>query len=244
MDIHHILVDIQQALKAIEEMPRGNIADVKNQGFLSTVGNQNDFRSFKKQKQEGARLMLKGAIQRLLDETKNVPEAYALAQRLSVAKTEEIQQYLDRLADLAADEPEQKRQTHKIPRLPGEIRDDVTADLQEIQKCVNNECYRSAVILCGRVMETALHRKYYDATGNDLLEKAPGTGLGTLIAKLSEHGVKLDPGLPNQIHLINQIRVFSVHTKKESFSPSKTQAEAIVLYTLDILDKLFKPRNA
>jgi hypothetical protein len=131
-----------------------------------------------------------------------------------------------------------------MPKLPSDIKEDVSADLNEIQKCVNAGCYRSAVVLCGRVMETALHRKYFEATGNDLLEKAPGTGLGTLIAKLSEHGVKLDPGLPNQIHLINQVRVFSVHTKKESFSPSKTQAEAIVLYTLDILDKLFKPRNS
>ena len=217
MDVSHILVDIQQALKAIEEMPRGSILD------------------YKKQKQEGARLMLKGAIQRLLDETKNVPEAFSVAQKISVAKMEEIPKYLEKLADIAADEPKGFR----IPKLPGEIRDDVVADLMEIQKCINSGCYRSAVILCGRVMETALHRKYYEATNNDLLEKAPGTGLGTLIAKLSEHGVKLDPGLPNQIHLINQVRVFSVHTKKESFSPSKTQAEAIVLYTLDILDKLF-----
>jgi len=220
MEISHILVDIQQAVKAIEEMPRGNIAD------------------FKKQKQEGARLMLKGAIQRLLEETTNEPEAHSIAQKISVAKLEEIPRHLDQLADIAAGE--EKKTSWKMPRLPGEIRDDVTADLQEIQKCVNNGCFRSAVILCGRVMETALHRKYYDATGNDLLEKAPGTGLGTLIAKLSEHGVKLDPGLPNQIHLINQVRVFSVHTKKESFTPSKTQAEAIVLYTLDILDKLFR----
>jgi hypothetical protein len=222
MDVHHILVDIQQALKVIQESPlKGNIAD------------------FKKQKQEGAKLMLKGAIQRLLNETKNTPEAHSIAQKIAVAKTEEVQKYIEQIAEIAADEPEQKK-SHKIPRLPSEIKDDVTADLQEIQKCVNSGCYRSAVILCGRVMETALHRKYFDATGNDLLEKAPGTGLGTLIAKLSEHGVKLDPGLPNQIHLINQVRVFSVHTKKESFTPSKTQAEAIVLYTLDILDKLFK----
>ena len=222
MDVHHILVDIQQALKTIEEAPlKGNITD------------------FKKQKQEGAKLMLKGAIQRLLEETKN-SEAHPLAQKIAVAKPEEIPKYLEQIAEIAAEEPEQKKQSFKTPKLPSEIRDDVAADLQEIQKCVNTGCLRSAVILCGRVMETALHRKYFEATGNDLLEKAPGTGLGTLIAKLSEHGVKLDPGLPNQIHLINQVRVFSVHTKKESFSPSKNQAEAIVLYTLDILDKLFK----
>jgi len=223
MDIHHILVDIQQAVKQLQEdMGKGMITD------------------FKKQKQEGTRLLLKGAIQRLLQETKNYPEAHSLARKLAVAKTEDISQYLEQLAEMAAEEPAEQKRTFKMPKLPGEIREDVTADLQEIQKCVNSGCFRSAVILCGRVMETALHRKYYEATNNDLLEKAPGTGLGTLIAKLSEHGVKLDPGLPNQIHLINQVRVFSVHTKKESFTPSKTQAEAIVLYTLDILDKLFK----
>ena len=222
MDINHILVDMQKALKIQEAPAKGNIAD------------------FKKQKQEGTKLLIKGAIQKLLQETKNYPEAYVIAQKIAAARNEEIPKYIEQLADLAAEEPEQKRRSFKMPKLPNDIKEDVVADLQEIQKCLNSECYRSAVILCGRVMETALHRKYYEATGNDLLEKAPGTGLGTLIAKLSEHGVKLDPGLPNQIHLINQIRVFSVHTKKESFSPSKTQTEAIVLYTLDILDKLFK----
>jgi hypothetical protein len=223
MDIHHILVDIQQAVKQMQVAP--------SKGMLT---------DFKKQKQEGLKMSLKGAIQLLLQETKNYPEAHSLAQKLAVANTENITKYLDQLADMAAEEPSEQKKSYRIPKLPGEIREDVSADLNEIQKCMNAACYRSAVILCGRVMETALHRKYFEATNNDLLEKAPGTGLGTLIAKLSEHGVKLDPGLPNQIHLINQVRVFSVHTKKEPFSPSKTQAEAIVLYTIDILDKLFR----
>ena len=131
--------------------------------------------------------------------------------------------------------------THFNPRvLPSEIREEIHIDLDEAQKCMNSECYRSAVILCGRVLETALHRKYFDATGNDLLEKAPGIGLGNLIAKLSEKGVTLDPGLSNQIHLINQLRIYSVHKKQETFTPSKTQAEAIILYTLDVLEKLFR----
>lgn len=220
MDINHILVDIRQAVKQEQGALKGGILD------------------FKKQKQEGTKLMLKGAVQRLLQETRQYPEAYAIAQKLATAKNEDILKHIEQLAELAADEPEKK--SFRIPKLPAEIKEDVTADLLEIQKCMDAGCFRSAVILCGRAMETALHRKYYDATGNDLLEKAPGTGLGTLIAKLSEHGVKLDPGLPNQIHLINQVRVFSVHTKKESFTPSKTQSQAIVLYTLDILEKLFR----
>lgn len=124
-------------------------------------------------------------------------------------------------------------------RLPGEILGEVKADLEEIDRCLENSCLRSAVVLCGRVLETALHRKYYEATGNDLMEKAPGIGLGKVIAKLSEANVVLDPGLTQQIHLINQVRVFSVHSKKEVFRPSREQAEAMVLYTKDVLRKLF-----
>ncbi len=219
MSLHQILVDIQQALRVIQEVPdKSSLVD------------------FKRQKQEGARLKLKGAVQQLLDETKDT-DAFPLAQKLSDASIEEMKFFLDKLAVFAVDE---KKVSWKVPRLPSDIKGEVLADINEVQLCMKSGCFRSAVILCGRIMETALHRKYYDATGQDLLEKAPGTGLGNLIAKLAEKGVKLDPGLPNQIHLINQVRVYSVHTKKEPFSPSKNQAEAIVLYTLDILDKLFQ----
>lgn len=125
-------------------------------------------------------------------------------------------------------------------RLPAEILGEVRADLEEVDKCLESGCLRSAVVLCGRVLETALHRKYFEATGNDLLEKAPGIGLGKVIAKLSEAEVIMDPGLTQQIHLVNQVRVFSVHKKKEVFRPSREQAEAMVLYTKDVLRKLFE----
>ena len=155
----------------------------------------------------------------------------SLVNNMSNSKNErrdrqEILKYAERLSE------------RKI-RLPSEILDEVKADLLEIDKCLENECLRSAVVLCGRVLETALHRKYYEATDNDLLEKAPGIGLGKVIAKLSEANVVLDPGLTQQIHLINQIRVFSVHKKKEVFRPTREQAEAMVLYTKDVLRKLF-----
>lgn len=128
----------------------------------------------------------------------------------------------------------------KVPKnIPIEIRPDIVSDIKELDKCYKNECYRSSVILCGRVLESALHRKYYDVTGQDILEKSPGIGLGNLIAKLKEKNVALDPALTNQIHLINQVRIFSVHKKKEAFNPSEQQAHAMILYTLDILEKLF-----
>jgi len=125
------------------------------------------------------------------------------------------------------------------PKLPSEISSEVLADIRELEKCYNANCLRSSVIICGRILETVLHRKYYEHTGFDILEKNPGIGLGKLIAKMQEKGIQLDPGLTQQIHLINNIRIFSVHKKKELFTPSKQQTYAIIHFTLDIVNKLF-----
>ena len=219
MGISQRIADIRSALASINESPKGAITD------------------FKRQRQEGARSLLKGALQKLVDETKGT-DAETIAKKLAQASPSEMPLILDKLAQIAAEN--KKESPIKANLIPGDVRSEIVADLNEIQSCMNANCFRSAIILCGRVMETALHRKYYEATGNDLLEKAPGIGLGNLIAKLSEKGVKLDPGLTNQIHLINQVRVFSVHTKQDAFIPSKTQAQAIVLYTVDILEKVFR----
>ncbi len=130
-----------------------------------------------------------------------------------------------------------------LPFLPEEIKNHVLEDIQELEKCYNASCFRSSVILCGRILETALHRKYFEVTGNDVLETNPGIGLGKLVAKLSERNVKMDPGLMNQIHLINNIRISSVHVKKDLFKPNQNQTQAIILYTLDALHKLFGNAN-
>jgi hypothetical protein len=126
-----------------------------------------------------------------------------------------------------------------LPPLPDEISDNIKADAEELEKCFYAGCYRSSIVLCGRIMETALHRKYFEITGNDALEKEPGIGLGKLIARMSEKNIRLDPALPQQIHFINQARIFSVHTKQDAFVPNKNQAQATILYTFDVLGKLF-----
>ncbi|MFH1211249.1 MAG: hypothetical protein V1645_05035, partial [archaeon] len=128
----------------------------------------------------------------------------------------------------------------KMPtNLPMEIRSEMTKDINDTKKCFENGLYRSATILCGRVLETALHRKYYDITGVDILEKNPGIGLGTLVAKLTEKNVRFDPGVTQQIHLINQVRVYTVHKKQEAFEPTREQAHATILFTMDVINKLF-----
>lgn len=124
-------------------------------------------------------------------------------------------------------------------RLPEEIRKEIEADYSETRICIDAKAYRSATILCGRMLETALFRKYFDVTGNDLMETSPGTGLGKIIAKLKEKNVEFDPGITEQIHLINQVRVYSVHSKSRLFMPTKEQAQAMLLYTVDVLKKMF-----
>ncbi|MBW3002032.1 DUF4145 domain-containing protein [Candidatus Woesearchaeota archaeon] len=168
---------------------------------------------------------------------KDAEQIKALSEKLALTTdVSELKLIVEHIAELAAKIKLPKKA--KI-RIPFDIKADVEADLAELQKCYDSGCYRSTVVLCGRLLETALHRKYFEATGNDLLEKSPGIGLGNLIAKLKENNVELDPGLSNQIHLINQVRVHSVHQKKDLFTPSREQAHAIMLYTMDILGKLF-----
>jgi hypothetical protein len=129
-----------------------------------------------------------------------------------------------------------------LPYIPKDIYSEVKASFDELVKCFEHNCHRSAIILCGRILEITLHRKYFEATNLDLLEKSPDIGLGNLVMKFKEKGIELDPGLSNQIHLINQLRVASVHKKKQPFNPSMNQTQATILYTLDTVKKIFNSR--
>ncbi len=150
-----------------------------------------------------------------------------------VAEMRDIAEGLD-LAKGHADEPD-----FRMPMLPASIEPEVKADVRELKRCFSAKCYRSSVILCGRILETALHRKYFEITGNDILETNPGVGLGKLIAKLNDK-VEFDPAIKDQIHLVNKVRISSVHKKANVFFPTRQQAYAIILYTADIINKLFR----
>lgn len=127
----------------------------------------------------------------------------------------------------------------KPDKIPLAIRDNINADFEEMEKCFKNGLYRSAIILCARILEVCLHRKYYDVTGHDVLEKSPGIGLGNLIGKMKDQGIDMDPAIAQQIHLLNQTRIYSVHKKEKAFIPNKNQAHAIILYTVEIVKGLF-----
>ena len=161
--------------------------------------------------------------------------------KLDTKSNDELKLLVEELIKLTNDANIKEEQKIELPAsIPNDIYPEVEADMNEMQKCMSAGGYRSVVILCGRILEVVLHRKYFEATQNDLLEKSPGIGLGSLIAKMKERGLEFDPGLTQQIHLINQIRVFSVHKKQQPFQPSRAQAQAIMLYTGDVLEKMFK----
>ncbi|MBN2566475.1 hypothetical protein JXB02_00120 [Candidatus Woesearchaeota archaeon] len=123
--------------------------------------------------------------------------------------------------------------------VPQPIRREMELDVAELERAYNAGCLRSSIILCGRILETALFRKYYELTGKDLLATSANLGLGKLIAKLSEQDFTLDPGIKEQVHLVNNVRIQSVHTKKQAFYPTSVQTKAMVLYTADVLKRLF-----
>ena len=179
-------------------------------------------------------------LQKRLLDTDN-EKAESLAQQLiKSAAAEDKKQILATLEEIKKLPAETKDElTISMPRLPAELKTEIETDLIEIKKCYSAGCHRSAIVLCGRILEAALHRKYYETTGQDILEKNPGIGLGSLIAKLNEKGVEFDPGLAQQIHLVNQVRIFSVHKKQRTFMPTKAQTNAIILFTTDTLEKLF-----
>lgn len=193
----------------------------------------------------GARDELRRSLQTLGGQNASIAQrASRLLGAIDPADKQKALAHVEEVAELlseAQDEPENRVLFNiSTEHIPSEIKGEVTADLDELERCFNNRCYRSAVILCGRLLETALHRTYYDVTGKDILETNPGIGLGTLIAKLKEKGVTLDPGITQQIHLINQSRIFSVHKKQKPFTPTRDQAHAIVLFTIDTMNKLFR----
>jgi hypothetical protein len=176
-----------------------------------------------------------------MDDIEIVSKIIEETRSLNSDNLELLQERCNRIADLLSNlkKTESEEMTFKIPKLPDAIHGEVVADLKEIKKCFESGSYRGCTILCGRILETVLHRKYYETTQRDILETNPGIGLGTLIGKLREKGVRFEPGLSEQIHLINQVRINSVHKKKQVFMPSKEQAYAIILFSLDILKKMF-----
>ena len=209
-----------------------------------------DFYDFKQKKKQYYVTVLNNTSKRIIklaqslaghvDDDSVVPKIIGLSEdfQANYADSAKLVAIADKILGYVAELKMKSGIISDIPNFPDEIKADVEADVEEINKCYKMGSFRSVAILCGRILEVCLHRKYFDVTGFDILEKNPGIGLGTLIGKLNDKGVDFDPGIKEQIHLINQVRIFSVHKKKEPFYPTKEQAQAMILYLVDVLKKM------
>jgi hypothetical protein len=214
-----------------------SIKKIEKQGM--TLTGKSDLTSFRSAERKYILKQYIFYLEEIADFSKNLPhDAQLLVAQLSFSDVEKNKRLLSELKKFEDLEISVKP-TIKLSKIPIEIRNEVKADLDELDKCFKAACYRSCVILCGRIIEVCLHARYYKETNFDILEKNPGIGLGKLIAKMDEKGIKLDPGLTQQIHLVNNVRIFSVHKKQRTFNPTKEQTEAILLYTLDVVNRLF-----
>jgi len=210
------------------------------------------FDDFKKQKQLHYNVLLKNSLRELVKigahiDTKvkdyhDLVHLQELINMLIVSKSKSNERdVLEIIKELKKTLPKVRAKEIDIELvgIPISIKSEVLADVDEAQVCLSAGCYRSCTILCGRILEVCLHRKYYELTKKDILETSPGLGLGKLIAKLKEQEIEFDPGLTEQIHLINKVRIDSVHKKQKPFTPSKGQAQAMLLYTADVINRLF-----
>ena len=224
---------------ALMQLKRG----VENSGMIK-VSKPADMLDYSKSKSEYYRKSIELSLSQIKESADSLKAARGADNIIKLINNLEANLNVDYIAEILAmikdlGIQESASLFKKPKKIPSEIKEEINADLEELEKCFNSGCYRSCVILCGRILETALHRKYFESTGKDLLEKAPGTGLGKIIALLKVQNVSLDPAITQQIHLVNETRIHSVHVKKEIFNPSPEQTQAIILYTTDILNRLF-----
>lgn len=224
----------------VEDLKLALIGVLNHSVSLSTLSAKKGIHDYKEQRADYYRTLVKQNVDKIKELSKDMDDEMKkkVAQLEGLMLSGDPKAMLGIAASMSV--PKQRPSNSGINlRVPNEIKDDIFFDLNEVEKCLNAEAYRSSMILCGRVLETALHRKYYDVTGKDLLETSPGIGLGNIISKLKDSNIEIDPSITQQIHLINNVRIFSVHKKSVPFQPSKEQAQATLLFTIDILKKLF-----
>ena len=161
-------------------------------------------------------------------------------------RTEDLLLQADHLASVLAAAQDHlnsqagRTKTVQRPRnIPSAIMEEVNSDIEEIEKAYKAGCYRSTVILCERIIEICLHRKAFEVTGNDYLEKNPGIGTDKLVALLREKKVEFDTAFLQQTAVMSKVKASSVHARQQSFKPTKEQAQEAILFTFDAVNKLF-----
>jgi hypothetical protein len=122
---------------------------------------------------------------------------------------------------------------------PQEIREEIKLDFDEMRICYNNGAFRSAIIMCGRVLELLLAKKYFDSTHVDPVELR--WQLGVLIRKCFERNVLTDPGIGDICNFINHLRISSVHASHAIHRPIQEETKSVIEFTISLLKSLYPP---
>jgi hypothetical protein len=133
-----------------------------------------------------------------------------------------------------------------VQRLPKGARNEVQRDFEEIEKCYGALAYRAVLAFCGRILETALSRKYYQhqrrrhVSKSDIERAIGDKPLGVIIQECNRVGLTANiPGLQQQADLINRVRIFSIHLRGSGYEPDTNDARASVSFTIAALTKLY-----
>ena len=117
------------------------------------------------------------------------------------------------------------------------VKYDISLSYNEAIKAYLNRLYISSIVLCGKVIEIAIHFLYEKNNNEELLDKYPGIGLGKALGKLRKQGFKFPEEIDSTVNLINKYRNAYIHKKTASVMPNDTQAEAIILLVKNFLTK-------
>jgi hypothetical protein len=123
-----------------------------------------------------------------------------------------------------------------LDRIPSEIRAEIAEDVGEVVKCYSVGAYRAAIVFCGRIIEVALARKYYESTGIDPIEKK--WTLGQLLNECRKK-LELPPALDDACKMVNKVRVYSVHKKKGVYLMGPHDVLAAFYFVQSIVEKLW-----
>lgn len=137
------------------------------------------------------------------------------------SKASQRSDVLDRLAELRRDIEESA--------LAEAIRHDLVHDVTELHGCVDADLRRAALSMCGRLLEGALRLQLY-ARG---IEPDENATVGSLIRRVRDEGMYVDPALTNVWNVVNQQRIRGVHAADKHPIPS---ADQMLMATYAALD--------
>jgi hypothetical protein len=125
--------------------------------------------------------------------------------------------------------------------IPFEIRTDIAADIDEIKKCYSSGAYRAAIVFCGRMLEIALARKYFEKTHVDPIKQK--WTLGRLINESKKKIGIFQPGLDSLCETINKVRIPSIHRVREGiYLPTPQDVVGVFHLVQSVLQKLWEPK--